>query len=89
MRATLEIVPVGVWPFNAFGVTGESITTGINNKLNWLPQHYNIKFDGQRYKSPSSSMRFANSLASGAFKQIVSHRNFQGSHSPDFFDGGL
>ena len=57
VRATLEIVPAG-----------EPITRGIEKKLSWLPQYYNLKFDGQRYETASSALRFANSLASGAFK---------------------
>lgn len=68
VRATLEIVPAGIWPLNSFGITGEPITKGIDRRLNWLPQHYNIKFDGQRYESPLSPLRLANSLASGFFK---------------------
>jgi len=35
VRATLEIVPTGIWPFNCFGLTGEPITTGIEGKLPW------------------------------------------------------
>jgi hypothetical protein len=36
VRATLEIVPVGIWPFNLLGVTGEPVTRGIDKKLIWL-----------------------------------------------------
>ncbi|WP_192739581.1 hypothetical protein [Bradyrhizobium sp. OAE829] len=35
VRATLEIVPAGVWPLNAFGITGQPTTTGIERKLPW------------------------------------------------------
>ncbi|NOJ42643.1 hypothetical protein [Bradyrhizobium australiense] len=35
LRATLEIVPAGIWPLNSYGVTGEPITTGIERKLAW------------------------------------------------------
>jgi len=35
VRATLEIVPAGIWPLNSFGITGEPITTGIERKLAW------------------------------------------------------
>jgi hypothetical protein len=35
VRATLEIVPTGIWPLNYFGFTGEPITTGIAQKLPW------------------------------------------------------
>jgi hypothetical protein len=67
VRATIEIVPVGIWPLNSFGITGEPITTGIEKRLSWLPQYYNRKFDGQRYETDSSALRLANSLSSGAF----------------------
>lgn len=36
VRATLEIVPTGIWPLNVFGITGESVKTGISKKLVWL-----------------------------------------------------
>src|SRR5262249_13108999 len=36
LRATLELVPIGVWPLNRFGITGEPVTTGIEKKLPWL-----------------------------------------------------
>ncbi|MCK1511642.1 hypothetical protein IVB22_03450 [Bradyrhizobium sp. 190] len=36
VRATLEIVPEGVWPLNSFGVTDEPIVKGIDQKLPWL-----------------------------------------------------
>ncbi len=35
-RATLEIVPSGIWPFNWYGITGVPITTGIETRLSWL-----------------------------------------------------
>ncbi|QWG21943.1 hypothetical protein KMZ93_18375 [Bradyrhizobium sediminis] len=35
VRATLEIVPAGIWPFNSYGLTGEPITRGIEAKLPW------------------------------------------------------
>lgn len=36
VRATLEIVPAGIWPFNNYGFTGEPITIGIEKSLPWL-----------------------------------------------------
>jgi hypothetical protein len=36
VRATLEIVPMGVWPLNSFGITGEPVTSAIEKKLPWL-----------------------------------------------------
>ncbi|MBR1190843.1 hypothetical protein JQ634_00045 [Bradyrhizobium sp. AUGA SZCCT0240] len=68
VRATVEIVPVGIWPLNSVGITGEPLTTGIDKRLSWLPKHYNVKLDGQRYETVSASLRLANSLASGFFK---------------------
>jgi hypothetical protein len=35
VRATLEIVPAGIWPFNRYGITGEPVTAGIESKLPW------------------------------------------------------
>jgi hypothetical protein len=59
-RATLEIVPAGI--------TGEPVTTGIEKRLTWIPQHYDIKLDGRRYETSTAELKLANSLASGAFK---------------------
>ncbi|QWG12363.1 hypothetical protein KMZ29_22055 [Bradyrhizobium sediminis] len=36
VRATLEIVPTGIWPFNSYGITGEPVTRGINLRLKWI-----------------------------------------------------
>ena len=68
VRATLEIAPAGIWPFNRYGMSGEPITTGIEKRLSWLPSYYNLKFDGQRYETASSTLPLANSLSSGVFK---------------------
>lgn len=57
VRATLEIVP-----------PGEPITTGIDQKLKWLPGYYDRMLDGERFETISSPLRLANSLSSGAFK---------------------
>ncbi len=35
VRATLEIVPSGIWPLNLFGITGEPITEGVESALLW------------------------------------------------------
>jgi hypothetical protein len=67
-RATLEIVPAGTWPFNSFGVTGEPVTSVMTTRLGWLPSYYDRQLDGGRIETSSSSLRFANSLASGAFR---------------------
>jgi hypothetical protein len=68
IRATLEIVPAGIWPLNSYGVTGEPITRGIEQRLTWLSKHYDFKLDGQRFERTTSPLKLANSLASGAFK---------------------
>ncbi len=36
VRATLEIVPAGIWPLNSLGITGEPITRGVDQRLPWL-----------------------------------------------------
>jgi hypothetical protein len=68
VRATLEIVPAGIWPFNSLGITGEPITTGVEKRLSWLTKYYDTQLDGQQFESISASLRLANSLSSGAFK---------------------
>jgi hypothetical protein len=68
LRASVEIVPSGIWPLNRAGITGEPISTGIERNLSWLPEYYDRRFDGQRYEMASSPLRFANSLSSGSFK---------------------
>jgi hypothetical protein len=67
-RATLEIVPTGIWPLNSLGITGEPITTGIEKWLPWISRHYDVKLDGQRYENSTAVLKLANSLASGAFR---------------------
>ena len=69
-RATLEIVPAGIWPFSWYGITGEPITTGIEGKLGWLPKYFSRQFDDRRFETIESSDRFANSLNSGAFRSF-------------------
>lgn len=34
-RATLEIVPAGIWPLSWIGITGKTITTDIEKRLPW------------------------------------------------------
>ncbi|MDP3703415.1 MAG: hypothetical protein Q8R78_03420 [Candidatus Omnitrophota bacterium] len=46
VRATLEIVPAGVWPLSWFGITGEPITTGIDERLVWLKRLKGGYLDG-------------------------------------------
>jgi hypothetical protein len=35
-RATLEMVPVGIWPLNLIGITGTPVTRGIERKVAWV-----------------------------------------------------
>jgi hypothetical protein len=70
VRAEIEIVSAGLWPFNRIGVSGEPTTIGIERRLSWLPKYYDLKLDGQRYETASSQARFANSLAAGDFKSL-------------------
>jgi hypothetical protein len=35
-RASLEIVPAGIWPLSWIGITGEPITNDIEERLRWL-----------------------------------------------------
>jgi len=46
VRATLKIVPAGIWPFNFFGITGEPVTTGILERLPWLKRLKGGYLDG-------------------------------------------
>lgn len=46
VRATLEIVPAGIWPFNFYGLTGEPITNAIDERLLWLPKLKGGYLDG-------------------------------------------
>jgi hypothetical protein len=67
-RATLEIVPSGMWPLNRLSITGEPATAGLDMRLPWLSDYYGRQFDGERFESASSPLRLANSLTSGAFR---------------------
>jgi hypothetical protein len=35
VRASLQIVPAGIWPLSWYGITGEPITNGVEDKLAW------------------------------------------------------
>ena len=35
-RATLEVVPAGIWPLSWYGITGEPLTNRIESRLTWL-----------------------------------------------------
>lgn len=64
-RAMLEIVPAGTWPFNSYNVTGEPMTTGIQERLQWLTG-MRTNIDGT---SVTDSNRLSNELNSGDFKR--------------------
>ena len=66
-RVTIEIVPAGIWPLNAWGLSGAPITTGIEKQLPWIREYYGKKLDGQRFESADAPNRIANSLSSGSF----------------------
>ncbi|HEX8665511.1 MAG TPA: hypothetical protein VF744_15940 [Beijerinckiaceae bacterium] len=36
LRATVEIVPAGIWPLNAIGLSGEPVTQNIVQRLPWV-----------------------------------------------------
>ena len=46
--------------------TDEPITTGIKNKLRWLPAYYRGMLDGERY---SAKKTLANTLSAADFQQ--------------------
>lgn len=68
VKATIEIVHSGWWPLNAFGISGTPLTTGIEEKLAWLPNFYDKLLDGDRTHRAGAENKLANSLGSGSFK---------------------
>jgi len=38
-RVTIQLVPVGIWPFNKIGISGEPITRSIEERLPFLRTH--------------------------------------------------
>ncbi|NOJ47816.1 hypothetical protein [Bradyrhizobium archetypum] len=46
-RATLEIVPTGIWPFNSFGISGEQLTRVVQGRLSWLHRLNGGYIDGE------------------------------------------
>jgi hypothetical protein len=63
MRASLEIVPVGIWPLNLVGVTGERTTSVIESRLPWL-----VKLRGGYLDGGFSSRNAPLELYGGNFK---------------------
>jgi hypothetical protein len=64
-RATLEIVPAGLWPFNWLGITGEPITDSVEQKLSWLKGTRGGYLDG---KFAGGGPALSNALSGGDFK---------------------
>lgn len=43
---TLEMVPVGVWPFNLVGLSGTPVTRGIEGKVPWWSKRDGMTWQG-------------------------------------------
>jgi hypothetical protein len=65
VRATLEIVPAGIWPLSVFGITGEPVTTGIERHLPWINK-IKSNIDGT---SVTMSRVLPNTLEVGNFRR--------------------
>lgn len=57
--ATLEIVPSGHWPLNAFGLSGTPISTGIETKIPFLVSHRDALSDNLRIRFPAGMSVFS------------------------------
>ena len=64
VSATLEIVPTGYWPLNLFGITGDPLTTGIQQRLTWLR-----RLNGGHLDGGSSSRNAPMELHGGDFER--------------------
>jgi hypothetical protein len=64
-RATVEIMPKGIWPLNEFGFTGTPMTTGIEKRLGWL----------QPFPEPSLSP--SNGSTNPPIAALVHHGDFR------------
>lgn len=64
-RATLEIVPAGIWPFRWYGITGEPLTDSLEKKLVWLKGTRGGYLDG---KFAGGGPALLNLLHGGDFK---------------------
>jgi hypothetical protein len=65
VRASLEIVPAGIWPFSWYGITGMPITAGVEKRLPWLTGIAS-NIDGT---SATTSRQLSNELHVGNFKR--------------------
>lgn len=52
-------------------VTDDPVTTGIEQRLGWLPNYYDKMLDGQRLNSIDAENRLANDLSQGAFSKGI------------------
>lgn len=66
--ASIEIVPAGFWPFNSYGITGQPITTGIENRLKWLRALNGGYLDGA---FAGGGPALSNILDSGEFQREI------------------
>ncbi|WP_298307471.1 hypothetical protein [uncultured Erythrobacter sp.] len=48
-------------------LTDEPVTTGIEERLGWLPHYYDKMLDGNRLRRSDAENRFANNLSLGGF----------------------
>jgi hypothetical protein len=65
VRATLEIVPAGIWPLSWYGITGMPITAKIEKRLPWLTGVAS-NIDGT---SATTMRQLSNELHVGNFKR--------------------
>ncbi|MWV28738.1 hypothetical protein [Aurantiacibacter rhizosphaerae] len=52
-------------------MTDDPVTTGIEERLGWLPNYYDKMLDGQRLNSVHAEHRLANDLSQGAFSKGI------------------
>ncbi|WP_432200634.1 hypothetical protein ACRAQ7_13955 [Erythrobacter sp. W53] len=50
-------------------VTDDPVTTGIEERLGWLPNYYDKMLDGNRIRTIEAENRFANNLSQGDFSK--------------------
>ena len=65
MRATIEVVPAGIWPLSWVGITGEPITNDLSKTLPWLVG-MTRNLDGTSF---TSSTKLSNVLNSSDFRR--------------------
>ena len=55
-------------------LTNDPVTTGIEERLGWLPQYFDKMLDGNRLRRIDADNRFANSLSQNSFSVGVIQR---------------